>query len=142
MTLPPILVADGLFEIVADGARLLGSRCTGCDATYFPQTLSCRNPACNVKAVQPTRLPATGTLISYTVQRYRPPTLFRMDDWSPYPIGLVDLGGGLEVMGMLHAIAPDDIQIGMGLKLVAEPLFTETDGTPVLTYKFAAQVAS
>ena len=142
MTVPPTLVADGLFEIAADGARLLGSRCTGCDAIYFPRTLSCRNPACDVKAVQHTQLPAAGTLISYTVQRYRPPALFRIDDWSPYAIGLVDLGGGIEVMGMLHAIPLDDIRIGMALKLVAEPLFTGDDGTPVLTYKFAAQGAS
>jgi len=141
VTAAPTLVADGLFEIVDDGARLLGSHCTGCGTVYFPQALSCRNPACDVKTVERTHLPATGTLVSFTVQRYRPPPLFRMDEWSPYAIGLVDLGGGLEVMGMLFGIALDDIRIGMTLKLIVDPLFTEADGTPVLTYKFMPQVA-
>lgn len=142
MTVAPVLVADGLFEVTGDGACLLGSRCVGCGASYFPQALSCRNPQCDDKSVEPTRLPATGTLVTFTVQRYRPPPLFRMDDWSPYAIGLVDLGEGLEVMGMLHGVALDDIRIGMGVRTVAEPLFTNADGVPVLTYKFAPQVAA
>ncbi len=141
MTIAPVLVADGLFEMVEDGARLLGSRCTGCGTLYFPQALSCRNPRCDDKSVEQTHLPATGTLASFTIQRYRPPPLFRMDDWSPYAIGLVDLGDGIEVMGMLDGVALDDIRIGMAMKLVGEPLFTGEDGTKVLTYKFAPKVA-
>lgn len=141
MTVPPTLVADGLFEIAADGARLLGSRCKGCEAIYFPRTLSCRDPACDVKAVQPTQLRATGTLISYTVQRYRPPALFRMDDWSPYAIGLIDLGKGLQVMAMLSGTL-DQIRIGMALKLVFEPLYTDAERGPVTTYKFAPDHAA
>lgn len=141
MSAPPRLVADGLFEIVEDGARLIGSRCTGCGALYFPQALSCRNPQCDTKSIERTRLPGTGTLLSFTVQRYRPPALFRMDHWSPYAIGLVDLGAGIEVMGMLNEIPLDDIHIGMELKLVGAPLFADEEGAQVLTYKFAAQVA-
>ena len=135
-------VAEGLFEMAGGEPRLVGARCLDCQALYFPQTGFCCNPQCQGKRVERFLLPGRGMLHSFTIQRYRPPALFRMDDWSPYAIGLVDLGGGIEVMGMLHAIPLDDIRIGMALKLVAEPLFTGDDGTPVLTYKFAAQGAS
>lgn len=133
----PATAADGLFEVDEGGPRLIGSRCRSCATIYFPQALSCRNPACRGKDVERTLLPDRGTLRSYTIQRYRPPPLFRMDDWAPYAIGLVDLGEGVQVMGMLTGIALDDIAIDMPLVLVAEPLFTDAERGPVLTYKFA-----
>ena len=137
MTIAPTAVAEGLFEIVDGVAYLVGSRCSGCGTCYFPQALSCRHPACHNKSVQPVRLPRTGTLISFTVQRYRPPSLFRMDDWQPYAIGLIALGDGLEVMGMLDGVQLDSIRIGTEVTLLVAPLFREADGREVLTYKFA-----
>ena len=134
-------VADGLFAIDTAGPRLIGSKCLSCGTLYFPQALSCRNPACRNKQVERALLPNAGTLRSYTIQRYRPPPLFRMDNWAPYAIGLVDLGEGVEVMGMLSGIPFDAIRIGMPLMLVAECLFTDPELGPVLTYKFAAVAA-
>ena len=130
-------VVDGLFEVVAGEARLTGTRCASCGALYFPQTISCRNSHCREKQVGPAALPTTGTLYSYTVQHYQPPPLFRMDDWAPYALGVVDLGEGLQVMGMLTGVALDQIAIGMELRVVAEPLYRDADGGDVLTYKFA-----
>lgn len=139
MTSPPMagVVAEGLFENGDDGPRLIGSRCADCGTRYFPQSLSCRNPDCRDKRVERAALPDRGTLHSYTVQHYRPPALFRMDDWSPYAIGAVDLGGGLQVMGMLTGISLDRIEIGMPMRLMLEPLYANEDGQAVFTYKFA-----
>ena len=130
-------VAEGLFVEDQNGPRLVGSRCTACGALYFPQALSCRNPDCRPKTVEPALLPDRGALHSYTVQRYRPPPLFRMDDWAPYAIGAVDLGEGLRVMGMLSGVALDAIRIGMRLRLVTQPLYRDAEGGAVLTYGFA-----
>ncbi len=130
-------VVDGLFAVGPDGPRLIGTRCTSCTTNYFPQAPSCRNPACRDKVVEPLLLPERGTLYSYTVQHYRPPPLFRMDDWSPYALGVVDLGNGVSVMGMLTDVAHDAITIGMPLRLVVEPLHIDDEGRTVLTYKFA-----
>lgn len=130
-------VADGLFEKTADGPRLIGSRCTACASVYFPTAVSCRNPDCLPKTVEPCHLPHLGTLFSFTIQRYRPPALFRMDDWSPYALGLVDLGHGLQVMGMLTGVDPEALEIGMALSLVTETLFVDEQGAAVETYKFA-----
>ncbi len=129
-------VADGLFEGEGDGVRLIGSRCPACGTTYFPQARGCRNPACDHPAIGRVQLPRRGRLVSYTIQHYRPPPPFQMDDWQPYAIGLVDLGDGVEVMGMMTGVAIDSIAIGIDVRLVAEPLFHHPDGAAVMTYKF------
>ena len=137
MTGQPASVAEGLFEIVDGSPRLVGSRCLGCAAIYFPQALSCRNPRCDEKRIERALLADRGILLSFTVQHYRPPPLFRMDDWQPYAIGLVDLGDGVEVMGMLTDSPLDQIRIGMAVHLVTETLFVDEERGPVSTYKFA-----
>ncbi|WP_066663910.1 MULTISPECIES: Zn-ribbon domain-containing OB-fold protein [unclassified Sphingomonas] len=134
-------VAEGLFTTGSDGPRLIGSHCEGCGTDYFPTAIGCRNPACHDKRIVATELAPRGTLLSYTVQRYQPPPLFRMDDWAPYAIGLVDLGGGVEVMSMLTGFDLDEIVIGSAVQLTLEPLFTDAQGETVLTYKFAPATA-
>ncbi|MHA6721900.1 Zn-ribbon domain-containing OB-fold protein [Sphingomonas sp. RS2018] len=130
------LVADGLFEVGEGGARLIGSRCTTCGTVYFPQAPGCRNPACDASVLERALLPAEGVLVSYTIQRYRPPALFRMDDWAPYAIGLVDLGDGVEVMGMLSGFDLDAIAIGTPVRLAARTLYTDETLGAVQTYMF------
>lgn len=130
-------VADDLFELTPEGPRLIGSHCSACGSSYFPMAMSCRNPDCVEKTVSRATLPDQGILFSYTIQRYRPPALFRMDDWEPYAIGLVDLGEGLRVLGMLTSLAFEEIVIGMALRLTTETLFTDPDRGRVATYKFA-----
>jgi uncharacterized OB-fold protein len=130
-------VADGLFRWTGDGAALIGSRCRGCGAHYFPLAFTCRNPRCDDKSVEEVTLGRRGRLYSFTVQAYRPPALFRMEPWAPYAIGLVEVPEGLRVMAMLTGCDLDDIRIGMALELVAEALYRDDDGCEVLTYKYA-----
>ncbi len=130
-------VAQDLFRDADDGAALVGTRCTGCGTHYFPKSLSCRNPACEAKAVEEVLLGRRGRLYSYTVQAYRPPALFRGEPWAPYAIGLVELPEGLRVMGMLTCIAQDDLRIDLPAELVVEPLYRDDAGRDVLTYKYA-----
>ncbi|WP_298284037.1 OB-fold domain-containing protein [Novosphingobium sp.] len=130
-------VVAGLFEQGPNGVRLVGSRCAGCNTLYFPVAFSCRNPICHDKRLAAAHLPERGTLVSYTVQHYQPPPLFRMDEWAPYAIGLVALGEGVEVMGMLTGVAVDQIAIGMQVRLTTETLFTDAERGSVVTYKFA-----
>lgn len=131
-------VAEGLYETGNDGPHLIGSRCTGCGTVYFPQAPGCRNPMCDHPALDRALLPNTGTLVSYTIQRYQPPALFRVDDWAPYAIGLVDLGEGVEVMGMLSGFDLDAIAIGTPVQLVTNTLYTHSTQGAVQTYMFEA----
>lgn len=127
-------VAAGLFEGDGDSARLLASRCAGCGSYYFPRALSCRNPACRDKRLEDTTLSPQGTLYSYTHQCYRPPALFRMDDWAPYAVGLVELPEGIRIMGMVSGPAPDPLSIGRPVRLSIEPLYRDEQGRDVTTY--------
>jgi uncharacterized OB-fold protein len=131
-----IPVAEGLFAGSGPSANLIGSRCRGCGSHYFPRSLSCRNPHCPAKDVAEVLLSRRGRLYSFTLQGYRPPPLFKMDSWSPYVIGSVELPEGLRVMGMLTGTAHDDIRIGMAVDLVIEPLYRDESGRDVMTYKF------
>ncbi len=136
-TADAVPVADDLFRRTGEGAALVGSRCSGCDAHYFPTSLSCRNPACDDKDVTDVLLGGHGTLYSYTVQAYRPPALFRLDPFAPYAIGLVDLPEGLRVLGKLTGCALDEIHIGMPVALTVEKLYADDEGRDVLTYAYA-----
>jgi hypothetical protein len=140
-TIERLPVAEDLFRWSADGAgpgaALVASRCTGCGSHYFPKSLSCRNPACDAKAVEEALIGRCGHLYSYTVQSYRPPALFRMEPFEPYAIGLVELPEGLRVMGMLTGWALDEIRIGTPVELTVEPLYRDDAGREVLTYKYA-----
>lgn len=129
-------VAAGLFEGTGAAARLLGTRCAACGTLYFPRAPACRNPACTDGELQDVRLPRDGRLYSYTVQAYRPPPLFRMDAWAPYALGLIDLPGGLRVMGMLAGYPPQDLHIGMPVTLGTGALYRDEQGRDVLTYQF------
>ena len=129
-------VAENLFQGKGAAARLIGTRCASCGTHYFPKSLSCRNPQCRDKKIEDVLFGGRGTLYSYTVQEYRPPALFRMDDWAPYAIGLVELPEGLRVLGMLTGCSNNEIRIGMDVELTVEPLYRDEEGREVLTYKF------
>jgi uncharacterized protein len=129
-------VAEGLFEGMGSEARLLGSRCLGCGASYFPRSAGCRNPACRDRRIAPVALSRVGTLYSYTVQSYQPPGLFRMDDWAPYPLGLIELPEGLRVMAMLTGCEVSELRIGMPVEMTTETLYRDESGCEVHTYKF------
>ena len=129
-------VAEGLFEVQADGVRLIGTHCRSCGSYYFPKALSCRNPLCRDKQIEDTLLGPHGTLYSYTRQAYQPPALFRMENWAPYAIGLVELPQGLRVMGMMCDCPSDALRIGMSVQLTVQTLFHDDEGRAVLTYKF------
>lgn len=130
-------VAEELFSLTADGPALIGTRCTGCGTHYFPKSLSCRNPRCDAKAVEEVGLGRQGRLYSYTVQAYQPPALFRMADWAPYAIGLVEVPEGLRVMGILTGCELADLRIDMPLELVVETLYRDGQGHNIVTYKFS-----
>lgn len=129
-------VAEGLFQFSDDQPMLLGSRCKGCATVYFPRSLGCRNPGCGPKQVEDAFFGQFGTLYSHTVQTYRPPPLFQMDNWAPYPLGLIDLPEGLRVMAMITGCAPERLHIGMPMTLSTTVLFVDAQGCEVVTYAY------
>jgi uncharacterized OB-fold protein len=134
---PSTPVAADLMRVDGEDVALLGSRCSGCGTRYFPRAVSCRNPDCDDKALTNVGLGRTGELYSWTVQHYQPPALFRVDAWTPYAVGLVELPEGLRVLAMLTGAAPGAIPIGAQLRLTTAPLYRDSEGRSVVTYAYA-----
>ncbi|MCO6006027.1 zinc ribbon domain-containing protein [Actinoallomurus purpureus] len=120
----PVSVVDGWFTV--DPPRLTGTRCTACGTVYFPpQTLTCRNPACDGDELVTTPLSDRGRIWSYADARYRPPPPYVSgEDFEPYAIAAVELAAErIVVLGqVVRGVGIDDLAVGMEVELVVEEL--------------------
>ena len=134
-----VAVADGIFEIRDGKPVLLGTRCTNCGNHMFPRQTGC--PRCLFNEQEDVELATRGTLWTWTVQAFppkAPPYLGPVgDDFEPYGVGYVELPGQLRVEGRLTVSDPEQLQIGMEMELVLDPLCIDDDGNQVVTYAFA-----
>jgi uncharacterized OB-fold protein len=139
MNVPRVAIAEGLFR-EAPEPHLLGSRCTSCGTSSFPQQASC--PRCSATGVEITPLSRTGTLWTWTTQGFlpkSPPYRGREDDstFQPWYVGYIELEEGLVVEGRLTGFDDRGPVIGEPLEVTVIPFATEDDGTEVTIYAFA-----
>lgn len=130
-------VIDGLLRWGVERLSLLGSRCSSCGTTYFPQQAGCADPNCVEPQLVLVELPSEGVLFSFTWQSYRPPPLFELETWEPYALGMVELAPGLRVMGRLE-IPREKLAIGMNVQ-VASDVMTKCESGQVVGYVFQAK---
>jgi uncharacterized OB-fold protein len=99
--------------------RLIGGRCRHCGRAAFPHRDRC--PSCAHEGVEPVPLPSEGTLWSYTIQGFRPPSPpfngAEAAEFEPFGVGYVELPGWLRVETRLLG-DPGELRIGMPLRLV------------------------
>ncbi|HJP91099.1 MAG TPA: Zn-ribbon domain-containing OB-fold protein [Pyrinomonadaceae bacterium] len=132
---PVIPIAPNLFELSAEGARLIGSRCVKCGEVTFPVSAFC--PQCCTETTETIPLSRRGTLYSFTVQRFRPPPPYRgPGEFEPYGVGMIELPEGLRVTAVLADEDPDSLCVGMEMELIVMKLFEDEMGRDVLGYKF------
>lgn len=120
-----------------DGIRLWGSRCSACGTVTFPQQGSC--PRCTRDGAERHELATAGTLWSWTIQGFAPkspPYLGSSQGFKPYGVGYVELGGEVRVEGILTTADPDQLRIGLPMRLVAIPA-PRHDPTTFVTFGFA-----
>ena len=130
-------VAEGLFAETANGPRLLGSKCAGCDTPYFPKAAICHNPTCNDSKLEDAEFGPHGKLWSYTVQVYPPPPPAKYDEpFEPYALGLIDLAEGLRVLAKVSTDDLTSVKVGGDVELVIEKLYTNPEGNVISTFKF------
>ena len=143
-TTTTVPIAHGLFTWPADEPRLIGGVCDDCGAVSFPRPPSCSR--CTSEVIEERLLARTGTLWSWTVQRFAPkepyigPTLF-----EPYGVGYVELAGEVIVETRLTTADPEQLEIGQPMELVVVPFTTNDDGVEVVTFAFgpvAGEVAA
>ena len=130
---------DGWF--VADGeiAHLIGTRCKSCGSYFFPrETYFCRNPACRGNDFEEIPLSRTGTLWSFTDNRYPPPAPYvAPDPFEPYIVAAVELVlVKIVVLGQVSSdVSIDDLSAGMKMELVIDSLY-EDDENEYLVWKW------
>ncbi|MEV6133450.1 zinc ribbon domain-containing protein [Streptomyces violaceusniger] len=117
-------VVDGWFSSEGGEFRLLGTRCRGCGAVYFPrEDVFCRAPGCAGTELTEVPLSRRGRVWSYTDGRYRPPAPYPSGpdgEWRPYTLIAVELAA--ERMVVLGQGAPGvtvtDLAVGMEVEVV------------------------
>lgn len=129
-------ITAGLFVEEPDGPRLLAGRCAACGKLHFPAGPVC--PYCAVEGCAETRVGPAARLCLYTAVTATPPG-YRGE--VPYGFGVVELAGGLRVIARLTQHRLDRLRPGLAMRLVVEPLFTDDDGRPVLSYAFRPEAA-
>ena len=122
---------EGWFTLDADRPALLGSKCRSCGIVCFPRETSfCRNPACTNREFDEIELSRTGTLWSFTDNRYQPPAPYvSAEPFEPYAIAAVELEA--EKMVVLGQLVPGtdihELRAGQTVKLVLGPLYSDDE---------------
>ena len=127
-----VQVVDPTLFASLDPVVLRGSACASCRAHVFPALASC--PLCAGVDVADVGLPTTGTVWSWTTQRFAPKPPYRSDGFAPFSIGYVDLGPVI-VEGWL--VGRLEWAIGEPVRLVLAHAWTQ-DGASVRTFGFEA----
>jgi uncharacterized OB-fold protein len=132
----PRAIAPGLFSTDGAAPRLRAARCVACMRLHFPAADSC--PYCGHDVCDDQLVGATGTLYLYTAIATRPPGYRGA---LPYGFGVVELPEGLRVVTRLTETDVAALRPGLPMRLVVEPLFTDDDGTPVLSWAYAPEAS-
>jgi uncharacterized OB-fold protein len=86
-------------------------------------------------------LPRRGTLVTWTTQAFIPKVPFAgqqsAEGFTPFGVGLVQLGDVIRVEGRLTESDPEKLRFGMEVELAIVPFYVDADGTEIMTFAFA-----
>ena len=117
--------------------KLAGSRCKACGIALFGQRHRCEN--CSSPDLDHVAFARTGTVHTYTVQRYAPPPPHSLPTapWQPRPVAWIDLDdNGPRILAPI-ACAPEEVSIGMKVRAECHVGWHDAEGRPVIAYGFA-----
>jgi uncharacterized OB-fold protein len=126
-------VAPDLFELADDGGlTLLGGFSPSSGLHHFPRFAAC--PYTGADDVEPARLPDRGTLWAWTAVTAAPPGYTGP---VPFGFGVVELTDGLRVVTRITEADPTTLKFAMAMRLVADVIAVDDDGTEVVAWAFA-----
>ena len=131
------VIAEGITNWPAENTQLIGSNCPNCGMTTFPVQEYC--PKCCQSGLHEVLLPRTGTLVTWTTQNFHPGEGYPVSaaDFTPFNMGLIQLGDVIKVEGRLTETDTAKIQFGMNLEMTIIPLGTDETGEELLTFAFS-----
>jgi len=119
--------------------HVIGSRCKACGNYFFPRATACQNPGCKEKGpLEEVRISRRGKLYSYTINYYSPPPPYHPPDpFVPFGVASVEMPEGLKITGQVpRSVDLSRLKIGIEMETVREVLYTDKDGTEVLSWMF------
>ena len=128
---------DGLFAETSEGPRLLRLEVRRLPDLLLPALRDLPQPRLQRLGHAAGELRPHGTLWSYAIQNYPPPPpVLSPQPYEPYGVGLVDMPGGLRVLGRLSTPEPMAVEVGCRVELVLEALTRNEAGEDVISWQF------
>ncbi len=131
-------VAADLLDLDDDGGlTLLGGYSPSSGLHHFPRFSIC--PYTGADDVEPAVLPDRGTLWLWTEVTAAPPGYAGP---VPFGFGVVELTGGLRIVTRIAEADATELEFGMNMHLVADPVAVDDEGTEVVVWAFAPEARS
>ena len=102
---------DSFYAYVREG-RLMGARCLSCGRLLVPPRPVC--PSCYGSEFEWVELSGEGVVESYTVIHVAPP---RFQEEAPYIVAIVRLKEGVKLPGRLVGVEPEEVKVGMPVRV-------------------------
>jgi uncharacterized OB-fold protein len=121
------------YLVLDDGTpHLVANSCTECGALYFDRRTACAK--CGKQSFGKKKLGTEGTVRAFTIVHRAAPGIP-----APYASAIVDLEGGGVVKSNLLEIEPkpDNIKLGMPVRLTTHVVGTDDNGTEAVAFGFA-----
>lgn len=103
--------------------RLEAAKCRKCGKISFPPRQIC--PSCRSRVFDDVKINDTGEIETYTIIRV-PPTQFSEE--APYAVAIVNLGDGVRILSQVADCAPEDMKIGMPVRMEFRKIQEEGPG--------------
>jgi hypothetical protein len=101
--------------------RLTVQRCVDCDRLRYPIAPVC--PHCMGRTWTWDTLSGAGRVYTFAVFRHAYNDAWR--DRVPYTVAIVELDEGVMMMGDIAGISPDEVSVGMRVRVAFEPATPE-----------------
>ena len=112
--------------------RLEAKKCSNCGKIFFPPRLVCNN--CSSREFLDTKLSEEGIVKTFTVIRVAPTNFV---DEVPYAVGIIELNDGVNTMMQITDCDPEEIKLGMPVKVEFRKIQSEGDAG-ILMYGYKA----
>jgi uncharacterized OB-fold protein len=118
------------YLVLGDRPHLEANECEGCGARFFDRRNACAN--CSGTAFRKVEVPTEGVLKTFTIVAYAAPGIP-----VPFVAGVVDCDGTSVRANVINTEAdPEQIRLGMKLRLATHTVGTDDDGTEAIGFGF------
>ena len=98
-------------------------KCKKCGKVLFPSRLVC--PACQAREFENVHINEAGKVETFTVIRVAPAPFI---DQAPYTVAIVNLGDGVKILCQIADCEPEELRIGMDVRIEFRKLQQEGEG--------------